>query len=50
MPNFNVAAPDSLPVKVGAYQRRRMFEKFLVFTKIQPAETVLDLGVTSDQT
>jgi methyltransferase family protein len=47
---FNVAAPDSLPVKVAAYQRRRMFEKFLAFTKIQPAETVLDLGVTSDQT
>jgi ubiquinone/menaquinone biosynthesis C-methylase UbiE len=47
---YNVAAPDSLPVKVAAYQRRRMFDSFLTTTGIGQQDTVLDIGVTSDQT
>ena len=47
---YNLAAPQSLPIKIAAYQRRRMYDRFLSITAIQPNHTVLDLGVTSDQT
>jgi predicted SAM-dependent methyltransferase len=46
---YNLAAPNSLPIKIAAYQRRRMFNIFLSATRIQPQDTVLDLGVTSDR-
>jgi hypothetical protein len=46
---YNVAAPDSLPVKVAAHQRRKMFACFLAATGVAPDETVLDIGVTSDR-
>jgi hypothetical protein len=46
---YNVAAPDSLPVKVAAHQRRKMFARFLAATGVAPDETVLDIGVTSDR-
>jgi hypothetical protein len=46
---YNLAAPDSFPIKVAAYQRRRMFDIFLTATGIQDQDTVLDVGVTSDQ-
>jgi hypothetical protein len=46
---YNLAAPDSVPIKVAAYQRRRMFDIFLTATGIQDQDTVLDVGVTSDQ-
>ena len=47
---YNLAAPDSLPIKIAAYQRRRMFNVFLSTTGIEPQDIVLDLGVTSDRT
>jgi hypothetical protein len=47
---YNLAAPDSIPIKMAAYQRRRMFDVFLSATGIQPQDTVLDIGVTSDRT
>ncbi len=47
---YNVAAPDSVPIRVAAYQRRRMFERFLSDTGIEEDDTLLDLGVTSDRT
>jgi ubiquinone/menaquinone biosynthesis C-methylase UbiE len=47
---YNLAAPDSIPIKIAAYQRRRMFNCFLSATGIQRQDTVLDLGVTSDRT
>lgn len=47
---YNLAAPDSIPIKVAAYQRRKMFGAFLSATGIQPQDTVLDMGVTSDRT
>lgn len=47
---YNVAVPDSIPIKIASYQRRRMYDVFLSATGIQPQDTVLDLGVTSDQT
>jgi len=47
---YNLAAPGSIPIRIAAYQRRRMFEIFLSSTNIQESDSVLDLGATSDQT
>jgi methyltransferase family protein len=46
---YNVASPDSLPVRLAAHQRRRMFDRFLADTGIAAGETLLDVGVTSDR-
>lgn len=46
---YNVAAPDSLPARLSAYQRRRMFQRFLADTEVSPGETVADVGATSDR-
>lgn len=46
---YNVAAPGSLPVRIATRQRRRMFSIFVEECKIQQEDTVLDIGVTSDQ-
>ncbi|MGF6240992.1 hypothetical protein P3T42_002743 [Paraburkholderia sp. GAS38] len=47
---YNVAAPDSLPVRVATYQRRRMFSRFLSALRPALAESILDVGATSDDT
>ena len=47
---YNLAGPNSIPVRIAAYQRRRMFDIFLSTTRINEQDTVLDLGVTSDRT
>jgi hypothetical protein len=47
---YNVAAPGSVPIRIAARQRRKMFNRFLAATGVGAAETILDLGVTSDQT
>jgi ubiquinone/menaquinone biosynthesis C-methylase UbiE len=47
---YNLAAPDSIAIKIAGYQRRKMFGEFLAKTEIQQEDTVLDIGVTSDQT
>jgi hypothetical protein len=47
---YNLAEPNSIPVRIAAYQRRRMFDIFMSTSGIQEPDTVLDLGVTSDQT
>jgi len=46
---YNVAKPTPLPIRVAARARRRMYERFLQNTAIEPSETLLDVGVTSDQ-
>jgi ubiquinone/menaquinone biosynthesis C-methylase UbiE len=46
---YNIAKADSLAVRVAAYARRRMYQRFLGETAIQPHETLLDVGATSDQ-
>lgn len=47
---YNVARPDSLPVRIAAYQRRRMFNVFLATCALpDPTKTILDIGVTSDR-
>lgn len=46
---YNLAEPGSLPVRVAALVRRRMYARFIHNTAITPQETLLDVGVTSDQ-
>lgn len=46
---YNVAKPDSLAVKLATYQRRRMYARFIRDVAIQENDTLLDVGVTSDQ-
>jgi hypothetical protein len=45
---YSVASPDSLPVKVAARQRRKMFARFLADTGATATDAVLDVGATSD--
>ena len=47
---YNVAEPTSLSVRIAGQARRRMYDRFLERTSIRPSETLLDVGVTSDQT
>jgi ubiquinone/menaquinone biosynthesis C-methylase UbiE len=44
---YNLAQPNSLPVRIALQARRRMYERFLENTGIRPGETLLDVGVTS---
>lgn len=46
---YNVAAPDSLANRATGLMRRRMYECFLSTVAPQASETLLDVGVTSDQ-
>jgi ubiquinone/menaquinone biosynthesis C-methylase UbiE len=50
MSRFTVAIPDSLPDRIAGRVRRRMFDVFMRRLAPTPADTVLDIGVTSDQT
>jgi hypothetical protein len=51
LPNaqYNLAAPRSLPSRIAARARRRMFERFLHLTGIDGHHSVLDVGATSDE-
>ncbi len=46
---YNVVRPGSIPDRLAAHMRRRMFQRFLD-TGIAASDTILDVGVTSDQT
>ena len=47
---FNLTVPGSLPVRIGTYQRRRMYERFLSETKAGMVDKILDVGVAADVT
>lgn len=47
---YNVARPDSLPVRIATYQRRAMYRRFIDDAAVAERDTILDVGVTSDQT
>src|SRR5215208_3581960 len=47
---YNLAAPDSLPVRLATFQRRRMYDRFVTATGVVSEDTLLDVGVTSDRT
>lgn len=46
---YNVAAPDSLAMRVTARMRRRMYDRFVAVARPAGHETILDVGVTSDR-
>jgi ubiquinone/menaquinone biosynthesis C-methylase UbiE len=46
---FNLAKPDSLAIRTATRMRRRMFAMFMDEFRPTSKDTVLDLGVTSDQ-
>ena len=46
---YNVAAPNSLPVRIAAHQRRKMFAAFLADSRVEEHHTILDVGATSDR-
>lgn len=47
---YNVqAAPDSLANRATGLMRRKMYAAFLATVQPQPTETLLEVGVTSDQ-
>lgn len=47
---YNVAAPDSLAMRVTAHMRRQMYAAFLDACAVRPDDLILDVGVTSDRT
>lgn len=47
---YNVATADGLAIRVATWQRQRMYTRFLHDTGVTEDDTILDLGVTSDQT
>ena len=46
---YNLANADSLAQKLASFQRKNMYDKFIERVRPKPEETVIDLGVTSDQ-
>jgi hypothetical protein len=46
---YNIAKPDSLPAKIAAHQRRKMYQAFLVSCDPASTDKILDVGVTSDR-
>lgn len=46
---YNVAKPDSLPVKIAAYQRKKMYDLFIERMAPVDGDLILDVGVTSDR-
>jgi hypothetical protein len=46
---YNIAEPESIHIKIAAHQRRKMFKRFITDTGIRQDDTVLDVGVTCDQ-
>ncbi|MBI1214683.1 MAG: methyltransferase domain-containing protein [Alphaproteobacteria bacterium] len=47
---YNVAKAGGIPERVAHYQRKKMYEVFLKTCAPVPEDTILDVGVTSDQT
>lgn len=45
---YNVVRPGSLPDRVAAHMRRKMYARFLA-TGIEADDSILDVGVTSDR-
>lgn len=46
---YNVAKPDSLPVRIAGHQRRKMFERFVQAMRPGAQDSIVDVGATSDR-
>ncbi len=47
---YNVAAPNSMAVRLAGRQRRKMYAQFLSESAIAPTDTIIEVGATSDRT
>jgi hypothetical protein len=47
---YNLAAPESLPIKFATSMRRVLYARFIEYLCVSEADTILDVGATSDQT
>ena len=47
---YSLAKPEGIALRVAAYQRRRMYARFLEQTRVSPQDSILDIGVSSDRT
>lgn len=45
---YNIASSNSVSVRIATMQRRRIFDNFLNLCSVYKDESVLDVGVTSD--
>jgi hypothetical protein len=46
---YNIAAPESLAVRVATWQRHRMYAIFIESAAVSERDSILDIGVTSDR-
>jgi ubiquinone/menaquinone biosynthesis C-methylase UbiE len=46
---YNVARPDSLPIRIAGHQRRKMFAAFVQAMGVGADDTIVDVGATSDR-
>jgi hypothetical protein len=46
---YTVLTPDGLATRIAGFQRRRMFVRFLHDCGVQPTDTLVDVGATSDR-
>src|ERR1700757_3044881 len=46
---YNLAAPDAVANRITIRQRRKMFADFVEGMKLSAADTVLDVGATTDR-
>src|SRR5438105_1953541 len=46
---YNIADPRGFVAQISAFQRRRMYARFLRDTGVMPEHSILDVGVTSDR-
>jgi hypothetical protein len=46
---YNIAAPDSLAVRIATRQRRKMYARFIEAVGAAGEDSILDIGATSDR-
>jgi hypothetical protein len=46
---YNLAKPETLPIRIAGYQRRKMFKCFVNSLRIGTCDTILDVGATRDR-
>ena len=46
---YNIAAPDSMAVRLATRQRRKMYARFVETVGVTGEDSILDIGVTSDR-
>ena len=46
---YNIAAPDSLAVRIATRQRRKMYKCFVEAVAVTAEDSILDIGATADR-